>query len=107
MAYRDDYEALLARVAALEEDNRRLRAENEELRRPKAPPTPARSVCPKCGREDAPHYKFCLGCGAELVRRAPSPPPPATAVDSVVCPQCRVENPAMFRFCKECGERIR
>ena len=26
--------------------------------------------CPKCGKENQDHYKFCLGCGAELPRDA-------------------------------------
>ncbi len=38
-------------------------------------------VCPKCGKENQDHYKFCLGCGNELPRdsgggrafRAPTP----------------------------------
>lgn len=25
-------------------------------------------VCPKCGKENQDHYKFCLGCGSELPR---------------------------------------
>ncbi|HEU4408614.1 MAG TPA: FHA domain-containing protein [Polyangiaceae bacterium] len=25
-------------------------------------------ICPKCGKENQDHYKFCLGCGAELPR---------------------------------------
>ncbi|WP_394824348.1 FHA domain-containing protein [Pendulispora albinea] len=27
-------------------------------------------VCPKCSKENQDHYKFCLGCGAELPREA-------------------------------------
>lgn len=27
-------------------------------------------VCPNCGKENQDHYKFCLGCGAELPRGA-------------------------------------
>ncbi|MDX2053099.1 MAG: FHA domain-containing protein [Polyangiaceae bacterium] len=31
-------------------------------------------TCPKCGKENQDHYKFCLGCGAELPRdNAPKP----------------------------------
>jgi signal recognition particle subunit SRP54 len=26
--------------------------------------------CPKCGKENQDHYKFCLGCGAELTTPA-------------------------------------
>ena len=27
-------------------------------------------TCPKCNKENQDHYKFCLGCGAELPRDA-------------------------------------
>jgi len=27
-------------------------------------------VCPRCSKENQDHYKFCLGCGAELPREA-------------------------------------
>ena len=27
-------------------------------------------VCPRCSKENQDHYKFCLGCGAELPRDA-------------------------------------
>ncbi|MEO7096991.1 MAG: zinc-ribbon domain-containing protein, partial [Polyangiales bacterium] len=27
-------------------------------------------TCAKCGKENQDHYKFCLGCGAELPRDA-------------------------------------
>ena len=29
------------------------------------------TVCNRCGKENQDHYKFCLGCGAELT--APKP----------------------------------
>ncbi len=38
-------------------------------------------TCPKCFKENQDHYKFCLGCGAELPRDgspkkfAPGTPP--------------------------------
>lgn len=36
-------------------------------------------TCPKCGKENQDHYKFCLGCGAELPRdAAPKPFAPQT-----------------------------
>jgi pSer/pThr/pTyr-binding forkhead associated (FHA) protein len=36
-------------------------------------------TCPKCGKENQDHYKFCLGCGAELPREtAPKPFAPQT-----------------------------
>ena len=40
-------------------------------------------ICPKCGKENQDHYKFCLGCGNELPReggpRGPMRPTPAAA----------------------------
>src|ERR1700744_1365514 len=39
-------------------------------------------TCPKCSKDNQDHYKFCLGCGAELPRDAapkpfsPQTPPP-------------------------------
>lgn len=45
-------------------------------------------TCQKCGKENQDHYKFCLGCGAELAREAaPKPygrPAPADATHSYV-----------------------
>lgn len=46
-------------------------------------------VCPRCSKENQDHYKFCLGCGAELPRdaakkdfvaRASATDPPAPAI---------------------------
>jgi hypothetical protein len=37
-------------------------------------------VCNRCGKENQNHYKFCLGCGAELTAAAPAAP--AGAADS-------------------------
>ncbi len=45
-------------------------------------------VCNRCGKENQEHYKFCLGCGAEIGDAAPPPParpaaiPVAAAFDS-------------------------
>ncbi|HXN33573.1 MAG TPA: zinc-ribbon domain-containing protein, partial [Polyangiaceae bacterium] len=36
-------------------------------------------TCPKCSKDNQDHYKFCLGCGAELPRgAAPKPFAPQT-----------------------------
>ena len=39
---------------------------------PQAAPMAAR-VCPSCRKENAPHYKFCLGCGGDLYAVAAHP----------------------------------
>ncbi|RLB47881.1 MAG: phosphopeptide-binding protein [Deltaproteobacteria bacterium] len=36
-------------------------------------------VCPRCAKENQDHYKFCLGCGAELPRDAAQAPKSFTA----------------------------
>ncbi|MEM7607319.1 MAG: zinc-ribbon domain-containing protein [Myxococcota bacterium] len=78
-------------------------------------------VCPRCGKENQDHYKFCLGCGAELPRdqaqpksfTAPTPPAGVEAVDAapagaapagpVSCPVCGADVPPNFKFCGSCG----
>lgn len=41
-------------------------------------------TCPKCSKENQDHYKFCLGCGAELPRgAAPKPFSPQTPPQGV------------------------
>jgi pSer/pThr/pTyr-binding forkhead associated (FHA) protein len=48
-------------------------------------------TCPKCGKENQDHYKFCLGCGAELPRGAVAKPfsaqTPPHGVQAVAVPQ--------------------
>src|SRR5258705_11199131 len=44
-------------------------------------------TCPKCSKENQDHYKFCLGCGAELPRdAAPKPFTPRTPPQGVKLP---------------------
>lgn len=57
-------------------------------------------VCPRCSKENQDHYKFCLGCGAELPRdaaQAPksftAPTPPA-GVPAAAPPQFQAPEPA-------------
>jgi len=38
-------------------------------------------VCPKCSKENQDHYKFCLGCGAELPRGAAPAPKKASQAE--------------------------
>lgn len=92
-------------------------------------------TCPKCTKENQDHYKFCLGCGAELPRQSNSPKPftaqtpphgvpqagpvvpqappapmapaqPAPKSDIVSCPQCGHDNPPSNRFCASCGYNL-
>ena len=51
-------------------------------------------TCPKCAKENQDHYKFCLGCGAELPREnAPKPFSPQTPPHGVPAQEAP-QNPA-------------
>ena len=49
-------------------------------------------TCPKCSKDNQDHYKFCLGCGAELPREAgpkafsPQTPPGGMPAGKPVAP---------------------
>ena len=47
--------------------------------------------CSGCDTDNAPHAKFCGGCGARL---------------DVRCPTCDAMNPAANRFCNGCGTAL-
>jgi regulator of replication initiation timing len=69
MAYRDDYDALLARLEAVLEENRRLQAENDDLRRRLTgpPPKPQHTLtCPKCFHANPTNVRFCEACGERI-----------------------------------------
>ena len=57
-------------------------------------------TCPKCSKDNQDHYKFCLGCGAELPRdTAPKPfspqtPPQGVKAQAVVAPAQGLGPPA-------------
>jgi len=90
-------------------------------------------TCPKCSKDNQDHYKFCLGCGAELPKGAPKQfqaedgprlttapargsmapkptatpaPAPAPPAASSGCPQCGHDNPPGNRFCAACGYKL-
>src|SRR5271163_3764261 len=47
--------------------------------------------CANCNAENPEGGKFCLECGAALMRK---------------CPRCSAPNPPAAKFCGECGERL-
>ncbi|HSQ61710.1 MAG TPA: FHA domain-containing protein [Polyangiaceae bacterium] len=52
-------------------------------------------TCPKCSKENQDHYKFCLGCGAELPRdAAPKPFSPRTPPQGIKAPPPAAAAPA-------------
>lgn len=64
-------------------------------------------TCNSCGRENEDEFKFCLGCGAALVKPAPAAPAPVVEVPAMVdCPQCGTSVPSQFKFCGSCGSPI-
>jgi pSer/pThr/pTyr-binding forkhead associated (FHA) protein len=51
-------------------------------------------TCPKCSKDNQDHYKFCLGCGAELPRDvAPKPFAPQTPPQGMKAAQAAVAPP--------------
>ena len=86
-------------------------------------------VCPQCQQANERHYKFCLGCGAELPSDPAMPTPttrgwldedaPAEVAPALrdaqaasapasahTCPSCGHVVPANFTFCGQCGFRV-
>ena len=52
-------------------------------------------TCPKCSKDNQDHYKFCLGCGAELPRdAAPKPFSPQTPPHGMRAAQAQPAAPA-------------
>ncbi|MFO0649623.1 MAG: FHA domain-containing protein [Polyangiales bacterium] len=49
-------------------------------------------ICPKCGKENQDHYKFCLGCGNELPRES-GPKGPMRPTPAAVNPGARAGGP--------------
>jgi pSer/pThr/pTyr-binding forkhead associated (FHA) protein len=86
--------------------------------------------CPSCHKKNERHYKFCLGCGAELPveaiiptpttdgwvdsapvvvaaeREAPQPTEPASQATARSCPSCGTLVAVNFTFCGQCGFRM-
>jgi hypothetical protein len=58
------------------------------------------NTCSTCGKENQSHYKFCLGCGAELQQPSQTSAPPSK---EKICGKCSARVPAEFRFCGSCG----
>ncbi|MCB9520117.1 MAG: FHA domain-containing protein [Myxococcales bacterium] len=60
--------------------------------------------CTSCGKENEDHYKFCLGCGANLEaqRKAKA----QEGAEPRFCPSCGAETSPGQRFCGSCGFKI-
>jgi hypothetical protein len=66
VSYRDDHDAQFARLEAVLRENHALRDENTELRRELEARIAPSIACWGCGRENASHIRYCLGCGRGL-----------------------------------------
>jgi pSer/pThr/pTyr-binding forkhead associated (FHA) protein len=51
-------------------------------------------TCNRCGKENQDHYKFCLGCGSELVKPAAPPAPTAGSPTAAATPAPVLSPPA-------------
>jgi len=63
-------------------------------------------VCAKCNHENQPHYRFCLGCGADLGGSAPAtsvPGAPVRPPDSERCSYCNLKVPPSAARCPNCN----
>jgi len=58
------------------------------------------TVCPSCGKANAPGTKFCRECGTKLPEEAPAAPKEGA------CPSCGKVNPPGTKFCCECGAKL-
>ena len=64
-------------------------------------------TCASCDRENEDHYKFCLGCGANLdEQKTDGEEAPEQAGDGNFCPSCGAEILSDQRFCGSCGFRL-
>ena len=60
-------------------------------------------TCTKCGRDNEDHFKFCLGCGANLDEQRALQAPPVAVSFPANCPQCSAATTPGQRFCGTCG----
>jgi hypothetical protein len=71
-------------------------------------------VCPRCGRENSPNLRFCLGCGEELrlveeageAERELPEAPNRPARRAKFCAFCGTELSPDARWCPYCGKKL-
>jgi hypothetical protein len=56
--------------------------------------------CEGCGDENPADARFCIGCGAALMRAATGP---TIRLGAMECPDCYTINPADSFYCGNCG----
>lgn len=85
------------------------------------------NTCQVCGKDNQGHYRFCAGCGAEIVASSAPPGGGVGDIDAMewpgtgelrvldlqgggaqlrLCPSCGSTVPAEFGFCGECGTKV-
>jgi rRNA maturation endonuclease Nob1 len=102
-------------MVSSEEISRRLEAKKRgktysEVK--KTPQSPSNVVCSGCQTENPATAKFCVGCGAPLIKEdAPSETPSSTTEspsepDYKICPSCNQKNKPDAKFCIICGHKF-
>jgi len=59
--------------------------------------------CERCGGHNPADARFCIDCGASLVRATTGP---TTRLAGITCPNCKTSNPEHARFCVVCGRNL-
>jgi ribosomal protein L40E len=106
-------------MVSSEEISRRLEAKKRgktysEVK--KVPQSPSNVVCSECQTENPATAKFCVGCGAPLIKEEtpqemPSETPSSTMEapsepDYKICPSCNQKNKPDAKFCIICGHKF-
>lgn len=106
-------------MVSSEEISRRLEAKKRgktysEVK--KVPQSPSNVVCSECQTENPATAKFCVGCGAPLIKEEtpqemPSETPSSTTEapsepDYKICPSCNQKNKPDAKFCIICGHKF-
>ncbi len=68
-------------------------------------------TCPECQTQNPTTAKFCVGCGASMVKEEPKAPQTTETVtkkteDFKVCPSCNQKNKPNAKFCIVCGHKF-
>lgn len=63
-------------------------------------------TCSKCSRQNEEHFRFCLGCGANLEDQRATASPAGEPAWPTNCPTCSAPVQPGQRFCGTCGSKV-